>query len=155
MDLSGQVFLDGFEADPSSIVVRREIAYVEQEVSLLPTTTTREAIMFSARLRLGRHKSHQELQDVTNEILEELGLNGCADTMVGGGLIRGGLSGGEKKRCQCGVELVTSPGIVILDEPSKFRCLVWYMSSNTERAIGLFVYLFSGRCFETISEDIL
>mmetsp|Transcript_59856 Transcript_59856/g.147032 ORF Transcript_59856/g.147032 Transcript_59856/m.147032 type:complete len:617 (-) Transcript_59856:5423-7273(-) len=118
MDLSGQVFLDGFEVDPSSIVVRREIAYVEQEVSLLPTTTTREAIMFSARLRLGRHKSHQELQDVTNEILQELGLNGCADTMVGGGLIKGGLSGGEKKRCQCGVELVTSPGIIILDEPT-------------------------------------
>jgi ABC-type multidrug transport system ATPase subunit len=74
---------------------------------------------FSARLRLDRSISHEEIEQLVNEILQELGLEGCADTMIGGGVMTsGGLSGGEKKRTQCGVELVTKPGIIILDEPT-------------------------------------
>jgi energy-coupling factor transporter ATP-binding protein EcfA2 len=39
--------------------------------------------------------------------------------LIGGGiLMAGGLSGGEKKRVQCGVELVTNPEIIVLDEPT-------------------------------------
>lgn len=56
---------------------------------------------------------------LVNDILDNLGLGHCADTLIGGGpLMRGGLSGGEKKRVQCGVELVTNPRIVVLDEPT-------------------------------------
>lgn len=119
LDLTGSVYLDGRQVDPASIAVRRTIAYVEQEVSIPTTSTPREAILFSAKLRLDRRTTKQQLETVTNEILTELGLLGCADTLVGGGLLmKGGLSGGEKKRCQCGIELVTSPGIIILDEPT-------------------------------------
>lgn len=53
-ELSGQVKLDGRVVDPTKIEVRREIAYVEQEVSIPATSTPREAIRFSARLRLDR-----------------------------------------------------------------------------------------------------
>ena len=49
--------------------------------------------------------------------------------------MRGGLSGGEKKRTQCGVELVTKPDIIVLDEPvsalqawKESRC--WYRVTN-------------------------
>ena len=63
--------------------------------------------------------SDLEISDVVNEILENLGLQNCADTLIGGGiLMAGGLSGGEKKRVQCGVELVTKPEIIVLDEPT-------------------------------------
>jgi ABC-type multidrug transport system ATPase subunit len=117
-DLSGTVKLDGRAVDPSNITVRREIAYVEQDVSIPVTATPREAIRFSARLRLDRSVTSQEIESLVDEILEELGLEGCADTIIGGGaLMRGGLSGGEKKRTQCGVELVTKPDIIVLDEP--------------------------------------
>ena len=98
--------------------VRREIAYVEQDVSIPATSTPREAIRFSARLRLDRSITGEQIENLVNEILDELGLKGCADTIIGGGaLMRGGLSGGEKKRTQCGVELVTKPDIIVLDEP--------------------------------------
>lgn len=117
--VSGLVKLDGREVDPRSIEVRREIAYVEQDVSIPVTTTPREAIRFSARLRLDRSATEEGIELLVGEILTELGLNGCADTMIGGGLMMpGGLSGGEKKRAQCGIELVTKPSIIILDEPT-------------------------------------
>jgi ABC-type multidrug transport system ATPase subunit len=118
-DVSGQVKLDGRVVDPTDIQVRRELGYVEQEISILSTSTPREAIRFSARLRLDRSVTNKEIEDLVDEILAELGLVGCADTMIGGGvLMSGGLSGGEKKRTQCGVELVTKPDIIILDEPT-------------------------------------
>jgi ABC-type multidrug transport system ATPase subunit len=118
-DVSGLVKLDGRVVDPTDIQVRRELAYVEQEISIPATSTPREAIRFSARLRLDRSVTHNQIEDLVDEILLELGLVGCADTMVGGGvMMSGGLSGGEKKRTQCGVELVTKPDIIILDEPT-------------------------------------
>ena len=119
LDLEGEIRLDYNTVDPTDIDVRREIAYVEQDVSIPATCTPREAITFSARLRLDKSLSDLEISDVVNEILENLGLQNCADTLIGGGiLMAGGLSGGEKKRVQCGVELVTKPEIIVLDEPT-------------------------------------
>ena len=46
-------------------------------------------------------------------MLEELGLTHCADTIVGGALIKG-ISGGERKRTSVGVELVVKPAMVFL-----------------------------------------
>ena len=46
-----------------------------------------------------------------------MGLENCADTLIGGGLIKG-ISGGERKRTSIGVELLTNPKILFLDEPT-------------------------------------
>lgn len=116
---SGTVLLDGNVVDPSDITVRKKIAYVEQDVSIPATCTPREAIRFSARLRLDRRVPDTEVEELVEDILDNLGLQKVADTLIGGGpLISGGLSGGEKKRVQCGVELVTNPSLLILDEPT-------------------------------------
>ena len=39
------------------------------------------------------------------------------NTKVGNALLRG-LSGGERKRTSIGVELITDPSIILLDEPT-------------------------------------
>jgi ABC-type multidrug transport system ATPase subunit/ABC-type multidrug transport system permease subunit len=118
-DVSGEVQLGGRVVDPTQVDVKREIAYVEQDVSVPVTATPREAIRFSARLRLDRSTTEEGIELLVDEILTALGLSGCADTMIGGGLMMSrGLSGGEKKRTQCGVELVTKPNILVLDEPT-------------------------------------
>ena len=50
-------------------------------------------------------------------MLEELGLTHCADTIVGGPLLKG-ISGGERKRTSVGIELVVRPKMVFLNEPT-------------------------------------
>ncbi|KAL3821921.1 hypothetical protein ACHAXA_008961 [Cyclostephanos tholiformis] len=119
LSMSGKVRLDGRLVDPTDIEVRKKVAYVEQDVSIPATCTPREAIAFSARLRLDRRMTDDDISEIVDDILENLGLMHVADTLIGGGpLMSGGLSGGEKKRVQCGVELVTRPSLVILDEPT-------------------------------------
>lgn len=119
LDMTGNIRLDNVKVDPTDIEIRKQIAYVEQDVTIPSTCTPREAIAFSARLRLEKNLTQEDIDTVVNDILDNLGLQHVADTLVGGGiLMAGGLSGGEKKRVQCGVELVTNPEIVVLDEPT-------------------------------------
>ena len=126
LTLKGTIRLDGKVVDPTNIGIRKQIAYVEQDVSIPATCTPREAITFSARLRLDKSLSNKEINNVVDDILDNLGLTHVADTLIGGGpLMAGGLSGGEKKRVQCGVELVTNPEIVVLDEPVSFSSVMY------------------------------
>jgi ABC-type multidrug transport system ATPase subunit len=50
-------------------------------------------------------------------MLARLGLNDCADTMIGGALMKG-ISGGERKRTSIGYELITNPSLLLIDEPT-------------------------------------
>ena len=93
------------------------IAFVAQDDSLQVTSTPREAIYFSAKLRLARSTPDSQLEKLTTRMITELGLTTCADTIVGGALIKG-ISGGERKRTSVGVELVVKPALVFLDEPT-------------------------------------
>jgi ABC-type multidrug transport system ATPase subunit len=103
--------------DPTNLEVRKQIAFVAQDDSLQVTSTPREAIKFSAKLRLPRSTTDAQLNKLTERMLTELGLTDCADTIIGGALIKG-ISGGQRKRTSVGVELVTKPALVFLDEPT-------------------------------------
>ena len=50
-------------------------------------------------------------------LIDELGLQKCADIPIGGGFVKG-ISGGERKRTSIGIELLTDPKIIFLDEPT-------------------------------------
>lgn len=148
LNIDGEVKLDGHIVDTCKIKYQREIAFVPQDESIVPTCTPREAIRFSAKLRLPKSTSEQEIQEMVSLTLSNLGLTKCADTMVGGGLIKG-ISGGERKRTSVGVELVTKPTIVFLDEPtSGLVSFFFFTLSHTIRLMMhlkflLFVYIVS------------
>jgi len=90
-------------------------AYVMQDDVLLETMSPREAFLFSAKLRISG--TVEEKIEKVEILIKELKLTKCADTAVGSVLARG-ISGGERKRCSIGVELVTDPSVLFLDEPT-------------------------------------
>ena len=52
-----------------------------------------------------------------NMIIKELGVDNVADSKVGTQFTHG-ISGGERKRTSIGMELITDPSILFLDEPT-------------------------------------
>ena len=78
--------------------------------------TVREHLTFSAAVRFV-DKSPRKIDDMVSRLIERLSLTNCADTYFGD-VMTPGLSGGEKKRCCIGYELITNPSCLILDEPT-------------------------------------
>lgn len=113
VQIESDVRLDNFSVDPTDIAVRKHIAFVAQDDSLQVTSTPREAIYFSAKLRLPRSTPEENLEALVKKMLHELGLTHCADTYVGGALLKG-ISGGERKRTSVGTELVVRPAMVFV-----------------------------------------
>jgi len=115
--INADIRLNNHRVDPTHMEVRKQIAFVAQEDSLQVTSTPREALRFSAKMRLPRETTEKELDILVEHLLHELGLEKCADIIIGGDLLKG-ISGGERKRTSVGVELVVKPALVFLDEPT-------------------------------------
>jgi ABC-type multidrug transport system ATPase subunit len=111
--LSGTIQVNGINI--KEVDYAHMAKYVTQEDFLLPTISTREALMFAAELKINADK--KILENRVNEVLEDLKLTKVADNLVGNHMIKG-LSGGEKRRLSIGIELISEPNILILDEPT-------------------------------------
>ncbi|HKZ13760.1 MAG TPA: FHA domain-containing protein [Solirubrobacterales bacterium] len=105
---SGQVLVG---TDPVDLRLT-EVGYVPQTDVLHDRLTVRETLMYTARLRLPSDTSRAECAVAVEEVLEELRLGEHAGTFVDR------LSGGQRKRLGCGVELIGRPSMVLLDEPT-------------------------------------
>jgi ABC-type multidrug transport system ATPase subunit len=116
--VDGDLALGGARIDPNrNINIRKQFAFVSQEDALHEASTPRQALRFSARLRLPPSTTEQDIINLVDVYLDELGLSSCADTVIGGSLTKG-ISGGEKKRVSIGIELISQPEIIFLDEPT-------------------------------------
>ena len=120
--LEGQIFVG--EKISSAKVLKSCAAYVEQFDNLLPTLTVRETLLYAAELKRPNVKekwqaaiaAEQRVKDV-DKLLDTLQLRSCEHTVVGSNLERG-ISGGQAKRVNIGISLVTKPRILFLDEPT-------------------------------------
>jgi ABC-type multidrug transport system ATPase subunit len=93
------------------------VAYVVQQDVLLPTLTVRETLQYAADLRLSTTKTKAERQTMVESVIEELGLDKCANTRIGNNAHQG-CSGGEKRRTSIGIQLLADQPVLILDEPT-------------------------------------
>uniref|UniRef100_A0A671DYU8 Broad substrate specificity ATP-binding cassette transporter ABCG2 n=2 Tax=Rhinolophus ferrumequinum TaxID=59479 RepID=A0A671DYU8_RHIFE len=112
--LSGDVLINGA---PRPANFKCTSGYVVQDDVVMGTLTVRENLQFSAALRLPTTMTNHEKNERINKVIQELGLAKVADSKVGTQFTRG-VSGGERKRTSIGMELITDPSILFLDEPT-------------------------------------
>jgi ABC-type multidrug transport system ATPase subunit len=86
-----------------------------QDDILEPNMTPLEILLFTAKLKL--HLPLKEIEEKVEKIIVELNLYNCRNTKIGNNFVRG-VSGGERKRTSIGVELISDPKIIFLDEPT-------------------------------------
>jgi ABC-type Fe3+/spermidine/putrescine transport system ATPase subunit len=103
----GRVLLDGHDVT-STPPEARPIGYVPQDASLFPHLNVRDNILFGVRVRRLPEESWWSLFD---ELTRSLQIENLLDRSTDG------LSGGERRRVSLARALITSPRILLLDEP--------------------------------------
>jgi len=110
----GKIFIEGEEITglPAWDLgrVRKRMGFLFQYSALFDSITIGENVAFSLR----RHTqcSEEEIREVVEHRLEQVGLEGLYDKMPGE------LSGGMRKRAGLARALVLKPSVLLVDEPS-------------------------------------
>ncbi|KAF2072983.1 hypothetical protein CYY_005695 [Polysphondylium violaceum] len=114
---SGTMYIN--ETKSEFQVFKKLCGYVTQADILTPSMTVRETLSFYAQLKMPRSVSIEEKNKRVDDVIAEMGLKRCENTVVGtaDNKIRG-ISGGERRRVTIAVELLTGPSVLFLDEPT-------------------------------------
>jgi ABC-type multidrug transport system ATPase subunit len=109
---SGRVMYDGRDLYANYAELRHRIGLVPQENILHTQLSARRGLSYAAELRFPQDTSAAERSRRVDEVLGELSLARHADTRTGS------LSGGQQKRVNVALELLTKPSLLFLDEPT-------------------------------------
>lgn len=115
--VAGTVLFNGIDLYASYDLFRLQLGFVPQDDIMHRELTVRQALYYSARLRLPADTSDAELHGRIDTVLAELGLSGLDGARIGTPE-RKGISGGERKRVNIAMELLTDPSVLFLDEPT-------------------------------------
>jgi len=113
--LTGSVYVNGEKRDEAKF--RKISAYVLQDDYMYTHLTVAETLMLSAHFYLPQSMTQEQKDEVVDTIIMELGLNKARDTKIGNDKVRG-VSGGERKRANIAVQLISDPAVLFLDEPT-------------------------------------
>lgn len=114
---AGRLVIGGLDLHGHYDLFRGRIGYVPQDDILHADLTVWQALWYAARLRLPKDTTDREIETRIHQVIHELGLDGTEKTRVGDQRKRG-VSGGQRKRVNLAMELLTDPPILVLDEPT-------------------------------------
>lgn len=109
---TGNVFYDYRDLYENYDELRHRIGLVPQESVTHDQLTAKTALGYQAELRFPPDTGESERSQRVGEVLDELSMTRHADTRIDR------LSGGQKKRVNIGMELLTKPSLLFLDEPT-------------------------------------
>lgn len=112
----GSIRINGLDLHRDKDKLEGVIGYVPQDDLLIEELSVFQNLYFAARLSFA-DKTEEELNELVNKTLGDLGLSDIATLRVGNPLEKT-ISGGERKRLNIGLELLRAPGILFLDEPT-------------------------------------
>ncbi|KAJ3312242.1 hypothetical protein HDV04_003285 [Boothiomyces sp. JEL0838] len=111
----GKLYVSGKEAEIHEF--KKMIGYVPQEDVMIRQLTVRDVLTHSARIRLPRSWTEEDIRSYVDALLVALNLAHVQDTIIGDE-VRRGVSGGQRKRVNIGIELAAVPVCIFLDEPT-------------------------------------
>lgn len=112
---SGLVLING---KPESIhSYKKIVGFVPQDDIVHGNLTVEENLRFSAWCRLSTKLSRADKVLIVERVLMYLGLQEVRDSLVGT-VEQRGISGGQRKRVNVGLEMVIEPSLLFLDEPT-------------------------------------
>ena len=109
---SGAVEMNGYDFEKNYQYLSKELGLVPQSDILHTNLTVSEALKFGASLRLPDDSTKADRQSRVEYVMEKLELSERANLRIDK------LSGGQRKRASIGLELLTSPQVLLLDEPT-------------------------------------
>lgn len=113
--MSGMILVNGKNESIHSY--KKIVGFVPQDDIVHGDLTVEENLRFSARCRLSADLPKHDKVLIIERVIESLGLQGIRNSTVGT-VEKRGISGGQKKRVNVGLEMVMEPSLLILDEPT-------------------------------------
>ena len=104
----GQILVEGHLVAKN----RRAVAYVPQEDIVHKNLSIEEALTYGALIRLPAETTKDDVNLAVDRVIDELELESQREQIIAS------LSGGQLKRVNVAMELLTRPSLVFLDEPT-------------------------------------
>jgi ABC transport system ATP-binding/permease protein len=112
----GKVLINGIDLHKEKEDLGGIIGYIPQDDLLIEELTVFQNLFYSAKLCF-KGKSDNEIEQLVNKTLKNLGLFERKDLKVGSPLNKM-ISGGQRKRLNIALELIREPSILFVDEPT-------------------------------------